>query len=359
MNRLPLHNRHLALGAKMGPFAGFEMPITYSGVKAEHMCVRNNVGVFDVSHMGEFFISGENALKFLQTHTSNNVGILEIGDAQYAYMPNTKGGIIDDLIVYRIGQSNYMLVVNASNIKKDWEWLTEKNKLFGINLENKSSEYVLLSVQGPNTHSLIKEISSHDSSKQKSFTILKTTIGKCPNIWISTTGYTGAGGVELYIPVKYSDYIFKSLLEKGKKYNIQPVGLAARDTLRLEMGYCLYGNELSDEISPVAARLSWCTDFSKSFVGDSFVKNDRLNGTVQSRIGFQIIGRGIPRQGYPIVDFLGNKIGKVTSGTSSPSINIGIGMGYINKNYAKVGNKIFIKIRGKNTSARVIKLPFI
>src|SRR6056300_1035025 len=268
MNLLPLHTQHIALGAKMGPFAGFEMPLTYQGVKAEHLCVREHVGVFDVSHMGEFLVSGEKALDLLQYTTSNNVAALSVGDAQYAYMPNATGGVVDDLLIYRIAEHSYLLVVNASNIGKDWQWLTEQNKGFGATLKNVSNDFVLLAVQGPKAHDLLAELSELNTASQKSFTIVQTTVADVEGVWVATTGYTGAGGVELYIPANGAAQVWEALLSKGEAYNIQPVGLAARDTLRLEMGYCLYGHELTETTSPIAARLAWCTDFSKAFVGE-------------------------------------------------------------------------------------------
>lgn len=359
MKQLSLHHQHIASGAKMGPFADFEMPLTYQGVKAEHLCVREHVGVFDVSHMGEFIVSGDQALAFLQHSTSNNVAALKIGDAQYAYMPNETGGVVDDLLIYRIDEQTYMLVVNASNIKKDWNWLQDQNNAFGARLQNKSNNYALLAVQGPKADALMQTLCTLDTAQQKSFTIAQTTVAGVSDVWVAKTGYTGAGGVELYIPTQYAHMVWNALLEKGKIHNIQPIGLAARDTLRLEMGYCLYGHELSDATSPIAARLAWCTDFSKSFVGDSPIKKDKENGTELLRVGFTMIDRGIPRQGYVLVDVNGSPIGEVTSGTSSPSLGVGIGMGYVKRAYAKTGTEIFVQIRGKNIKAAVTKLPFI
>lgn len=359
MNLLPLHNQHIDLGAKMGAFAGFDMPLTYKGVKAEHLCVREHVGVFDVSHMGEFLISGDKALDLLQFTTSNNVAALAVGDAQYAYMPNATGGVVDDLLIYRIAEHTYLLVVNASNMEKDWQWLNEQNKAFGATLKNASDDFVLLAVQGPKAHDLMAELSEIDTATQKSFTIVQTAVAGVDNVWVATTGYTGAGGVELYIPATNATQVWETLLSKGEIYNIQPIGLAARDTLRLEMGYCLYGNELTDTTSPIAARLAWCTDFSKAFVGEEHIKKDKAEGTKQLRIGFTMIDRGIPRQGYTLVDADGNPIGEVTSGTSSPSLGVGIGMGYVARDFAKTGTEIYVQIREKNIKAVVTRLPFV
>lgn len=359
MKQLTLHQHHINLGAKTGPFAGFEMPLTYQGVKAEHLCVREHVGVFDVSHMGEFMVSGPAATALLQHTTSNNVAALAIGDAQYAYMPNTNGGVVDDLLVYRLGEEKYMLVVNASNLAKDWDWLTAQNKDFGATLENKSDAYALLAVQGPKAHALMKRLSAVDTATQKSFTVVETTVAAAAHVYVATTGYTGAGGVELYVPVAHATTVWEALLSEGAAFDMQPIGLAARDTLRLEMGYCLYGHELSDTTSPIAARLAWCTDFNKSFVGDTHIKKDKAEGTAQTRVGFSMIDRGIPRQGYALVTADGNPIGEVTSGTSSPSLKLGIGMGYIDKAYAKVGTEIYVRIREKNVKASISRLPFI
>jgi aminomethyltransferase len=359
MNLLPLHTKHIDLGAKMGAFAGFEMPLTYKGVKAEHLCVREHVGVFDVSHMGEFLVSGEKAHDLLQFTTSNNVAALAVGDAQYAYMPNAIGGVVDDLLIYRIAKHIYLLVVNASNMEKDWQWLNEQNKAFGATLKNASDDFVLLAVQGPKAHALMAELSEVDSATQKSFTIVQTVVAGVQNVWVATTGYTGASGVELYIPTTDAAQVWEALLTKGEAYTIQPVGLAARDTLRLEMGYCLYGHELTDTTSPIAARLAWCTDFSKAFVGEEHIKKDKAEGTEQLRIGFTMIDRGIPRQGYTLVDADGNPIGEVTSGTSSPSLGVGIGMGYVARAFAKIGTEIYVQIREKNIKAVVTRLPFV
>ena len=359
MKELVLHAQHLALGAKMGPFADFHMPLTYKGVKAEHHCVRDHVGVFDVSHMGEFLVSGNNALELLQYTTSNNVAALGVGDAQYGYIPNPTGGVIDDLLIYRISEETYMLVVNASNIEKDWQWLSSANKNFGATLENASNDFVLLAVQGPKANALMRDISTIDPSTQKGFSIVQSTVGGVADVWVATTGYTGAGGVELYIPAAKATAVWDALLTAGETYHIQPIGLAARDTLRLEMGFCLYGHELNDTISPIAARLAWCTDFTKAFVGDTHIKKDRAEKTQELRIGFIMIDRGIPRQGYVLVDADGKTIGEVTSGTSSPSLGVGIGMGYIIRAYAKSGTEIFVRIREKSIKAQVKRLPFL
>lgn len=359
MKQLALHEQHTALGAKMGAFAGFDMPLTYKGVKSEHLCVREHVGVFDVSHMGEFMVSGDTARDLLQYSTSNNVAALAVGDAQYCYMPNENGGVVDDLLIYRIEENRYMLVVNASNIDKDWRWFNEQNKAFGATLTNVSDDYTLLAVQGPKAHNLISALSEVDTASQKGFTIVQTTVAGANDVWIASTGYTGAGGVELYIPTTQAVRVWEALLTTGKVYNIQPIGLAARDTLRLEKGYCLYGHELSDTTSPIAARLGWCTHFDKSFVGEGLIKKQKAEGTLQLRVGFTMIDRGIPRQGYELVDANGKTIGEVTSGTSSPSLGVGIGMGFVNRSFAKVGTEIFVRIREKSIKANITKLPFV
>ena len=359
MKKLVLHPQHATLGAKMGPFAGFDMPLTYKGVKAEHLCVREHVGVFDVSHMGEFMVTGDTALELLQYTTSNNVAALAVGEAQYGYMPNDTGGVVDDLLIYRLEENRYMLVVNASNIDKDWNWFSEQNKDFGATLTNASADFALLAVQGPKAHALIQEVSGIDTAAQKGFTVVQTTVAGVPDVLVATTGYTGAGGVELYIPSAQATQVWEALLTSGEAYNIQPIGLAARDTLRLEMGYCLYGHELTDSTSPIAARLAWCTHFDKIFVGEDYIKKDKTEGTAQLRVGITMIDRGIPRQGYELVDLNGNTIGEVTSGTSSPSLSVGIGMGYINRDFAKINIEIFVRIREKSIKARITRLPFM
>lgn len=359
MKQLSLHTQHTLLGAKMGAFAGFDMPLTYKGVKAEHLCVREHVGVFDVSHMGEFMITGDNALELLQYTTSNNVAALAVGEAQYGYIPNENGGVVDDLLIYRLEEKKYMLVVNASNIEKDWQWLNNQNQAFGATLINASENYALLALQGPKAHDVMRHITEIDTTTQKGFTVVQTTVAGSAGILVATTGYTGAGGVELYIPVEHAIHVWEAILVAGEAFNIQPIGLAARDTLRLEMGYCLYGHELTDSTSPIAARLAWCTHFDKAFVGDTPIKNDKANGTVQLRVGFTMVDRGIPRQGYDLVDVNGNPIGEVTSGTSSPSLGLCIGMGYVNRDFAKINTEIFVRIREKNIKARITRLPFM
>ena len=359
MKQLSLHTQHTTLGAKMGAFAGFDMPLTYKGVKAEHLCVREHVGVFDVSHMGEFVVSGDRALDLLQYTTSNNVAALAIGEAQYGYIPNENGGVVDDLLIYRLEEKKYMLVVNASNIEKDWQWLNTQNKAIGATLINASENYALLALQGPKAHDVMRLISEIDTASQKGFTVVQTTVAGVTDVLVATTGYTGAGGVELYIPMEHAKHVWKAILAAGEVYDIQPIGLAARDTLRLEMGYCLYGHELTDTTSPIAARLAWCTYFDKAFVGEIPIKKNKANGTPQLRVGFTMIDRGIPRQGYDLVDANGNTIGEVTSGTSSPSLGVGIGMGYVNRDFTKIDTEIFVRIREKNIKARITRLPFM
>lgn len=357
MKKTALYDIHVALGAKMVPFAGFEMPVQYEGVNIEHDTVRNAVGVFDVSHMGEFFLKGEKALDLIQMVSSNDASKIEIGKAQYTCMPNGKGGIVDDLIIYRMSEQEYMLVVNASNIDKDWNWISQYNT-FGVEMSNQSDDYSLFAVQGPKTIEAIQSLTNIDLSTVKPFTFAVGTFAGCDNVIISGTGYTGSGGFELYFKNEHATTIWNALFEAGKEQGIKPIGLAARDTLRLEMGFCLYGNDIDDTTSPLEAGLGWVTKFTKDFVDADFLKKQKEEGVTRKLVAFELIDRGIPRHDYDIVDATGNTIGKVTSGTMSPSMKIGIGLGYVPTEFSALDSEIFVSIRDKGVKAKVVKLPF-
>ena len=354
MRKTSLHTCHLALQAKMVPFAGFEMPVQYKGVVYEHNAVRKRAGLFDVSHMGEFLISGPQAVPLIQYVFSNDVERLDIGQTQYGYLPNTKGGIVDDLLVYRIDQQRYMFVVNAVNIEKDWNWLLTHNKIFGATLENQSDQWSLLALQGPKATSILATLTEATVAKIPFYSFIHGTVAGVDNVLISATGYTGSGGYELYIPNENSEKIWDSLINNGA----EPCGLAARNTLRIEMGYCLYGNDIDDSTSPIAAGLQWCTTFSKDFVSKDIIEQQKAAGTNTKRVGFVLNERGIPREGYALTDFDGNNIGIVTSGTQSPSLEKGIGMGYVDRQHAVVGNNIQVVIRNKSIMATITSLPF-
>jgi aminomethyltransferase len=358
MKDTPLVKKHEALGAKMGPFAGYNMPISYAGIKAEHQTVREAVGVFDVSHMGEFMVKGDGALALIQKVTSNDASKLSIGDAQYSCFPNKKGGIVDDLLVYRLGEKEYMLVVNASNIDKDWNWVTENNT-FGAELTNVSDDYALLAVQGPKTVEALQSLTSVNLSEVNYYTFKLGEFAGLDNIILSATGYTGSGGFELYIPNEHAEAVWDAIFEAGADFGIEPIGLGARDTLRLEMGFCLYGNDIDDTTSPLEAGLGWITKLAKGDFNDSELLNQqKAEGTTRRLIGFEMIDRGIPRHDYLIEDAEGNVIGKVTSGTQAPSLDKAIGLGYVNKGFQKSGTEIYIAIRNKKIKAQVVKLPF-
>ena len=358
MKNIALHTIHKNLGAKMVPFAGYQMPVQYEGVTAEHLTVRDGIGVFDVSHMGEFLVSGENALALLQKVTSNDVANLAIGDAQYSCFPNKKNGIVDDLICYRIKENTYLLVVNASNIEKDWNWITSYNSTFNADLRNLSEAYSLLAIQGPKTVEAMQSLTSLDLADIPFYTFKIGDFAGIENVIISATGYTGAGGFEIYCKNEEATQIWNRVFEAGAKYGIKPIGLAARDTLRLEMGYCLYGNDIDDTTSPLEAGLSWITKFTKDFVNHEALQREKVQKPTRKLVAFELDERGIPRQGYTIVDENGNNIGNVTSGTMSPSLQKGIGMGYVPAIIAKTGAKIYIQIRKKTIPATLIKLPF-
>jgi aminomethyltransferase len=357
MKNTALSHIHEALGAKMIPFAGYNMPVQYEGVNTEHETVRNGVGVFDVSHMGEFLIEGENALALIQKVTSNDASKLAVGDAQYSCLPNDKGGIVDDLIVYRIKENQYLLVVNASNIEKDWNWISENNTM-NAEMKNISDGYSLLAIQGPKAVEAMQSLTSEDLEAIKFYTFKVSDFAGIENVIISATGYTGSGGFEIYCKNNEVEQIWNKVFEAGKSFGIKPIGLAARDTLRLEMGYCLYGNDINDTTSPIEAGLGWITKFTKEFINSEALKKQKEEGVSRRLVAFEITGKGIPRQGYAIVDADGNVIGEVTSGTMSPSLKKGIGLGYVTKAMAKRGTEIFIQVRKKTIPAVTVKLPF-
>lgn len=357
MKNTALSHVHEALGAKMVPFAGYNMPVQYEGVTAEHETVRKGVGVFDVSHMGEFFLKGENALALIQKISSNDASKLVPGKAQYSCMPNADGGIVDDLIIYMIAENEYMLVVNASNIEKDWNWISQHNDL-KVEMENRSEEWSLLAIQGPKAAEAMQSLTSVDLSTIKFYTFEITDFAGIPNVVVSATGYTGSGGFEVYVKNEDVEQLWNKVFEAGKDWGIKPIGLAARDTLRLEMGYCLYGNDIDDTTSPLEAGLGWITKFTKDFVNAEALKAQKEAGVTRKLVAFELTERGVPRHDYKIVDADGNNIGRVTSGTMSPSLGKGIGLGYVTKENSKVDSDIFIQVRKKQIPAKVVKLPF-
>ncbi len=357
MKNTALTETHVALGAKMVPFAGYNMPVSYEGVNIEHENVRKGVGVFDVSHMGEFFITGPNALDLIQKVTSNDASKLVDGKAQYSCLPNDKNGIVDDLIVYKIADENYLLVVNASNIEKDWDWISSHNTM-GATMRNASDEYSLLAIQGPKAAEAMQSLTEVDLTAMKFYTFEIADFAGVDDIIISATGYTGSGGFEIYCKNEHIQQVWDKVFEAGAAHDIKPIGLAARDTLRLEMGYCLYGNDINDTTSPIEAGLGWITKFTKDFINADALKAQKEAGISRKLIAFELDERGIPRQDYNIVDDEGNAIGVVTSGTMSPSLGKGIGLGYVPKDLSSVGSKINIQIRKKAIPATVVKLPF-
>ncbi|NQW36730.1 MAG: glycine cleavage system aminomethyltransferase GcvT [Flavobacteriales bacterium] len=357
MKNIALSQTHEALGAKIVPFAGYNMPVQYAGVNAEHLTVRQGVGVFDVSHMGEFFLKGENALALIQKVTSNDASKLVDGKVQYTCLPNYDGGIVDDLLVYKIADNNYMLVVNASNIEKDWDWISKHNDL-KVEMTNASDKLSLLAVQGPKATQALQSLTDVNLSEMGYYTFKTDTFAGIKDVIISATGYTGSGGFEIYFKNEDAQEIWEAIFKAGADFDIKPIGLAARDTLRLEMGFCLYGNDINDTTSPIEAGLGWITKFTKDFINAEALKAQKDNGVSKKLIAFSMIDRGIPRHDYAIVDADGNNIGVVTSGTMSPSLKLGIGMGYVSANYAKMGSEIYIAVRNKNLKAQVVKLPF-
>lgn len=357
MKNTALTQIHTNLGAKMVPFAGYNMPVQYEGVNAEHQTVRSGVGVFDVSHMGEFLLKGPNALALIQKVCSNDAAVLVDGKAQYSCLPNGKGGIVDDLIIYRIHAEAYFIVVNASNIEKDWNWIASHNDL-GVEMQNLSDQYALLAIQGPKAASAMQSLTDIDLTNMTYYTFQYGTFAGIENAMISATGYTGSGGFEVYVKNEHAVQLWNAIFEAGAAYEIKPIGLAARDTLRLEMGFCLYGNDIDDSTSPLEAALGWITKFNKEFTDAAFLKNQKENGLQRKLVAFEMIDRGIPRHDYPILDASGNTIGKVTSGTMSPSLKIAIGLGYVAVQHAALDTEIFIEIREKGVKAKVVKLPF-
>ncbi|SHF67574.1 aminomethyltransferase [Flavobacterium fontis] len=348
---------HIQLGAKMVPFAGYNMPVQYEGVNAEHETVRNGVGVFDVSHMGEFLLSGPHALDLIQRVTTNDAATLDIGRAQYSCMPNATGGIVDDLIVYRLDEMSYLLVVNASNIEKDWNWIAQHNTE-GAVMENLSDAYSLLAIQGPKAVEAMQSLTAIDLANIKYYHFEVGTFAGIEEVIISATGYTGSGGFEVYCKNENAEQLWHKVFEAGAAYGIKPIGLAARDTLRLEMGFCLYGNDINDTTSPIEAGLGWITKFTKNFTNHEALKAQKEQGVSRKLVGFELTERGIPRHDYEIVDADGNTIGIVTSGTMAPSLGKGIGLGYVATEFAAVGSVIYIKIRNNQVAAQVVKLPF-
>lgn len=358
MRKVQLNDKHEALGAKMVPFAGFNMPVQYEGVKVEHETVRNAVGVFDVSHMGEFLVTGPNALALIQKVTSNDASVLTKGRAQYSCMPNGKGGIVDDLIIYCLEEEKYLLVVNASNIEKDWNWIDAHNSM-GAEMRNLSDDYSLLAIQGPKAVEAMQSLSSIDLSAIKYYHFEVADFAGIDYTIISATGYTGSGGFEIYCKNDQVEQIWDKVMEAGADFGIKPIGLAARDTLRLEMGFCLYGNDIDDTTSPLEAGLGWITKLAKEdFVDRDFLAKQKEEGITKKLVAFEMVERGIPRHDYPILDAEGNSIGRVTSGTMSPSMNIGIGLGYVDIAHKDLDTEINIEIRNKPVKAKVVKLPF-
>ena len=357
MKQTALYKTHKALGAKMVPFAGYEMPVHYEGVNAEHQAVRNAVGVFDVSHMGEFLIEGPEALKLIQKLCSNDASRLEIGQAQYSFLPNCNGGIVDDLIVYRLETDCYLMVVNASNIEKDWNWIKSHNTL-DVEMKDLSSQYSLLAIQGPKAIKAVQVLTSLDLETIKFYHFKIADFAGIQDVIISATGYTGSGGLEIYCKNKYVKQIWDAVFEAGNSYGIKPIGLAARDTLRLEMGYCLYGNDIDESTSPIEAGLGWITKFTKEFINSNKLREQKDQGSQRKLVGFELQERGIPRKGYEILDANGLPLGVVTSGTMAPSLGIGIGMGYIVAHSAAIGTPLRIKIRKKTVAAVIVKTPF-
>lgn len=357
MRNVQLNHIHEALGAKMLPFAGYNMPIQYEGVNAEHATVREDVGVFDVSHMGEFLLDGQNALALIQKVTTNDASNLKIGDAQYSCLPNADGGIVDDLLVYRIKEETYLLVVNASNIEKDWNWISSRNT-DNVNMRNLSDAYSLLAIQGPKSVEAMQSLTSVNLSDIKFYTFKVGDFAGIDHVIISATGYTGSGGFEIYCKNEEVEQIWAKVFEAGADYGIKPIGLAARDTLRLEMGYCLYGNDINDTTSPLEAGLGWITKFNKEFTNSDYLKTQKTEGVSKKLVGFELVDKGVPRKDYEIADSDGNTIGIVTSGTMGPSVKKGIGMGYVPVNFSKLDTDIYIKVRRRMLKAKVVKLPF-
>jgi len=360
MKNTPFTDKHIALGAKMAEFAGYNMPISYSGINEEHQAVRKNAGIFDVSHMGEFILKGAAALDLIQRVTTNDASVLVAGKAQYSCIPNEEGGIVDDCLIYCIEENKvYMMVVNASNIDKDWKWISAQNTK-GAEMHNISDKTALLAVQGPNATKILQPLTDMDILNLKYYTFTKGKFAGVENVLVSATGYTGAGGIEIYFENKNNDasIIWESILEAGIPFGLKPIGLGARDTLRLEMGYCLYGNDIDDKTSPLEAGLGWITKFKKNFIAREIFEKQKAEGVKSNLVGFEMIDKGIPRHGYEIKDFSGRGIGWVTSGTQSPTLGKAIGLGYVGAVFSNIDTPILIKVRDKLLQARVVKLPF-
>ena len=361
MKNTPFTQKHIALGAKMAEFAGYNMPISYTGINDEHAAVRNNAGVFDVSHMGEFILKGENALDLIQRVTSNDASKLTNGKAQYSCLPNKTGGIVDDLIVYCIEENKvYMLVVNAGNIDKDWSWIKSHNTK-DVEMHNISDKTCLLAIQGPNATKILQPLTDIDVMNLKYYTFVKGKFAGVENVLISATGYTGSGGIEIYFEDKDDDAekIWEAIFTAGAQQGIKPIGLGARDTLRLEMGYCLYGNDIDDNTSPLEAGLGWITKFTKDFTAKQILEKQKAEGVTQKLVGLEMVEKGIPRHDYEIKDHMGAAIGRVTSGTQSPSLGKAIAMGYVNTTYSPIGQQVYVKVRDKLLIAKVVKMPFV
>lgn len=358
MKTTPFTDIHIALGAKMAEFAGYNMPISYKGINVEHQCVRENVGVFDVSHMGEFIVRGAGALALIQRITSNDASKLSAGKVQYSCLPNAQGGIIDDLLVYCLGEESYLLVVNASNIEKDWNWLMENNTE-NVKCKNISDKTALLAVQGPRAAEVLQSLTSMDLAAMKYYTFEKGVFAGQDNILVSATGYTGAGGFEIYMDNAQAVAIWEAIFKAGAAVEIQPIGLGARDTLRLEKGFCLYGHDIDDTTSPIEAGLGWITKFSKDFTSKDIFQKHKTEGVSKKLVGFVMLDRGIPRQHYVVCDAQGSEIGVVTSGTQSPTLQKAIGMAYVQSDYLAAHNEIYIKIREQLMKAQIEELPFV
>jgi aminomethyltransferase len=359
MNKTALYDKHVSLGAKIVPFAGFDMPVQYSGVTEEHFAVREKVGIFDVSHMGQFFVEGPSAKDLLQFVGTNNVDSLENGKAQYTCLPNGNGGIVDDLIVYKMADEKYFVVVNASNIEKDWNHISKHNEKFGAKLTNASDEMSLIAIQGPKATETLQKLTETNLSEIPYYHFTEGKIAGFDDVIISNTGYTGSGGFEIYFKNENAVKIWEAITEAGEEFGLIPCGLASRDTLRLEKGFCLYGNDIDDSTSPLEAGLGWITKFDKDFVDKEVLAKQKEEGITRKLVGFEMQEKAIPRHDYLVVDAEGNEIGKVTSGTMSPMKKIGIGLAYVAKPQFKIDSEIFIQIRNKNIPAKVVKLPFV
>jgi len=358
LKKTALYEKHLALGAKMVPFAGYEMPVQYAGVSHEHHVVRQKVGMFDVSHMGEFWVEGSEATAFLNSVTSNDVAKLTPGKIQYSCLPNTTGGIVDDLLVYCASETKYMLVVNASNMAKDWAWLQQFAPKFDVAMSDASDATALMAVQGPRAVAALQSLTDLDLAGMTYYTFGVGTFAGVPNVLVSATGYTGAGGFEIYVPNEHAAKVWDAIMAAGASEGLEPIGLGARDTLRLEMGFCLYGNDIDDETSPIEAGLGWITKFTKEFTNSAALRAQKEQGVARKLVGFKLIDRGVPRHGYPVVDESGQPVGVVTSGTMAPSLNEAIGMAYVPANSAAPGQTIWVEVRGKALKAEVVSLPF-